>query len=132
MTAIYTGNGWDIYDGITLIGFMPEGGVEDPAAFDPNTYPWEDSPDFVASPEFDGNENAVRVSGTTETSDGAPIVVVRLVGSPGKGYLAAVIGDDGGFGSVACPSSYNRPCLTWFGTGERYATAEEALRAVAD
>ena len=42
--------GWDIYeDDGTPVGTMPETAVELPDGdeFDPNTYPWEDSPHFI-------------------------------------------------------------------------------------
>ena len=55
-TAHYReGIGWDVYDAAgEPIGTMPEAAVEldvdedgDPIDFDPNIYPWEDSPHFV-------------------------------------------------------------------------------------
>jgi hypothetical protein len=40
--------GWDVYDADgTPLGTMPEAAIDDPADFDPNIDPWEDSPHFV-------------------------------------------------------------------------------------
>lgn len=48
MNAIYHENdGWDIYDDGQLVGCLPEGVVEDPAAFDPDVYPFRDEPEFA-------------------------------------------------------------------------------------
>ena len=80
----------------------------------------------------DSNNNVVLVSQPTQrTCDGLPLLVVRLLDNPSKGYIAACE-PDGGFGTEECPSSYGRPCLSWFGEGERYPDAFSALSAVAD
>lgn len=82
------------------------------------------------SVHMDGNSNVVFVEKTTKISEGQPLVVVRLAAEPDHGYIAADEGT-GGFGD-GYPSSYEMPCLTWFGAGERYPDAETALAAVCD
>lgn len=79
----------------------------------------------------DSNCNRITVAETGRTAEGVPLVVARLVDDPACGYLASVEGE-GGFGTEECPSSYNRPCATWFGKRERFPTAEDALAALAD
>jgi hypothetical protein len=76
----------------------------------------------------DSNENRVSVVDSGRTLE-LPVLVVTLVDTPNRGYLA-LEELRGGFGDEACPSSYGRPCLTWFGPGERYPDARTALSAV--
>ena len=77
----------------------------------------------------DGNNNRVMVRKTGHTFSGRPLVVVQLVDEPARGYVA-LVEEFGGFGDDACPSSWGRPCLGWFGRGERYHTAEQALDSI--
>lgn len=79
----------------------------------------------------DGNSNAITVSPTSNTIDGKPLVVVRLVDEPTKGYIDLDEGN-GGFGDEACPSDDGMPCMTWSGNGERYPSPEAALAAIAE
>ncbi len=77
----------------------------------------------------DSSCNCITVERTTQTYDGLPLVVVRLVDDPAHGYLCVDEGT-GGFGDEACPSSYGMPCLTWFGAGERHPDADAAVGAL--
>lgn len=54
MKAQYLENrGWNITtDGGLLVGFMPEAAVDDPRSFDPDVYPWEDSPAFIRADRY--------------------------------------------------------------------------------
>lgn len=79
----------------------------------------------------DGNCNRIVVETTSHFLDGRPLVVARLVDEPGRGYIALDEGT-GGFGTEECPSSYGMPCMTWFGPGERFSTAEAALSAIGE
>jgi len=68
----------------------------------------------------DGNSNRVNVRDLPFTlPTGQALMLASVVGEPGHGYVAAVE-PDGGFGDEACPSSYGRPCLGWFGSGEAH------------
>jgi hypothetical protein len=91
-----------------------------------------------AAVHVDGSDNLVRVARTTRVvredvnSDVFnEVLMVHLVDTPDKGYLAADEGT-GGFGDAECPSSYGMPCITWFGPGERYPDANTALNAVTE
>jgi hypothetical protein len=77
----------------------------------------------------DSNGNRVSVVASGRTLDRLPVLVVTLADTPNRGYLA-LEEPRGGFGDSACPSSYGRPCMTWFGPGERYPDARAALSAV--
>ena len=78
----------------------------------------------------DGNNNQITVTLASCTFEGLPMVICRMVDDPSVGYLA-LCEDGGGFGDEACPSSYGRPCLSWFGPGERYPDADAAIAAFA-
>jgi hypothetical protein len=84
------------------------------------------------SSHIDSNCNHITTQMTDRTIDGRPLVVVRLVDDPERGYIALDEGTGGGFGDESCPSSYGMACMTWFGVGERYPTPEAALAAIAD
>jgi hypothetical protein len=79
----------------------------------------------------DSNCNLISASATGRTCDGRPLVVVRLLEEPNRGYVALDEGT-GGFGTEDCPSSYGMPCMSWFGPGERYPTAEAAVEDIAE
>ena len=79
---------------------------------------------------IDSSHNVVLVSEPLKrfTYNGKPVVVVRLVKEPDHGYLAMVEeAEGGGFGNDEIPSSYGRAVITWFGPGERYKAADEAI-----
>ncbi len=78
---------------------------------------------------MDSSFNHITVHKTDAYCTGARLLVCRLVDEPGRGYLA--LAEEGGtFGTESCPSSYGRPCMTWFGLGERYPDEQTALNAV--
>ena len=79
---------------------------------------------------IDSSHNVVLVSEPMKrfTCQNKPVVVVRLVKEPDRGYLAMVDDEGGGFGDDECPSSYGRPCITWFGPNSLYPSAFEALQ----
>jgi len=79
----------------------------------------------------DANHNRIVCVKSDRTHEGMPLVVVRLVLDPAHGYIASDEGT-GCFGDDDCPSSYGMPCLSWFGVGERFPTAEAAIAAIAD
>lgn len=79
----------------------------------------------------DGNGNMISVENTSLTRDGLPLAVARLHADPAHGYVVSCE-EDGGFGDADCPSSCGRPCLAWFGPGERYADAASALADLQD
>ncbi len=81
----------------------------------------------------DGNDNEITARDSGRKIDGHDVIIAELVSEPGHGYLALDLDDCGHdwFGDETCPSSYNMPCLTWYGPNERYASADEALAAVA-
>ena len=84
----------------------------------------------------DSNHDVILVSSPTKALHQAkPMVVVRPLSDPERGYVALiddVDGDIGGFGTDEAPSSYRRPCLAWFGPGERFLTAGEVISSYKD
>lgn len=57
------------------------------------------------------------------------LVVVRMADNPRLGYIAHRE-ENGAFGDDTCPSSYGMPCLTWFGSGQRYPDSRIALNNI--
>jgi hypothetical protein len=82
----------------------------------------------------DGNYNKIQVRYTHYLYQGdRPIVIVTLLERPQCGYIALDEGLEwGGFGDETLPSSYGMSCMSWFGPGETYGSADEAIKAIID
>ncbi len=74
----------------------------------------------------DGNDNAVFV----HASGLHGVYIVTLRENPEQGYLAEEGGPEAWFGDDACPSSYDMPCIGWFGPGHSWDDAEQAIRSL--
>lgn len=79
--------------------------------------------------KIDSNGSRIIVYPTDYILDDCRLVIVRLMDDLSRGYIAMDDGT-GGFGDESCPSSYGMSCVSWFGEGERYPTAEDALTAI--
>ena len=84
----------------------------------------------------DGNGNQIIVRpvydryATFDNVNYHPVEAAYLCGRYGRGYLVAVTPDACGWWDESCPSSYGRPCLGWFGPGERLEDDFRAIEAL--
>ena len=74
----------------------------------------------------DGNDNPVYV----HPSGLVGVYIVELCEKPDHGYLAEENGPGAWFGDRQCPSSYEMPCIGWFGPGESWDDAEQGIRSL--
>ena len=74
----------------------------------------------------DGNDKPVFV----HASGLKGVYIVELREEPGHGYLAEEDGDQAWFGDTECPSSYEMGAIGWFGPGEGWTDAEQAIRSL--
>lgn len=77
----------------------------------------------------DGNGNEITVHETGYVLDGEDCLCVLLRGQSETGYVVTK-GPQGAFGNEDCPSSYDMPCVAWFGSEEKYANAKAVLMAM--
>jgi len=77
---------------------------------------------------MDGNCNEITVHETGYSLEGQDCLCVLLRGQDETGYVVTR-GPQGAFGDVNCPSSYDMPCVAWFGPDEQYADAKAVLAA---
>jgi hypothetical protein len=77
----------------------------------------------------DGNGNVVLVSAplTRFSYEGKAVCVVRLADRVTSGYIVVMEGEDSGFGSDECPSSYGCHTIAWFGEGTPHESVYNAL-----
>ena len=83
----------------------------------------------MSTDHIDESGNHIIVCDTCIVLHGLPVLLALLRDDPYRGYLA-LAEKDWDFGDESCPSSYVRPCIGWFGEGEREPDAETALNAV--